>query len=210
LDCLWLKKGLFLANEFGKTMEIASTISACVSEGHVILIGGRSKSGKTTLAQLLYNKITLRGLSCINLSIDNWLLSASLRGGTVLGRYNLEPLRCLLESRRNSTCTNLQVVPPFYDKIMRVSLPGEQAFTIRWDDVLIIEGTISLMLGPSAGQSRQYFVETDECVRRMRVVSEYVQRGFTRNEAMELYEERMVDEVPYIDATNIGAEKISL
>ena len=61
--------------------------------GDIVLIGGFSRSGKTTFAEHLRLAFVRRGLNTWNIPLDSWLKDVDVRTPSVMGRYDLVAIR---------------------------------------------------------------------------------------------------------------------
>ena len=191
----------FILHDYSRLLKRSQEITSSVKPGDVILIGGLSRSGKSTLAQCVKDALQLRKISTCILSLDGWLRSPGDRDQSVMGRYDLTEINEIfhnLLAREKAIALNV----PLYSKLQLFSQRSEQK-TIMPKDVVILEGTIALNLSESSEVTvksfiHRWFVEISEPARKKRVISEYVVRGMTTLQAEQLYLERQKDEFPLI------------
>ena len=172
-----------------------------------VLIGGPSRAGKSTLARCLQDALNQQGKSAVILSLDGWLKPSAERGSNVLERYDVPALLELIHrlAERTQTCT---VTMPIYNKDNRKNTTQDGRTiekTIGAEDVLILEGTIALHLARltsalSDTHSHRCYVTIDEGQRKSRVLKEYRLRGYDSGQAEQIYAQRLVDEMPYLQA----------
>lgn len=168
----------------------------------LVLIGGCSRSGKSTVAQQLGSSLVSRGVDSILVPADHWLFPASQRqaGTTVLKRYRHEELSdSVISLLRGQT---ISVKP--YDAKTRELNPRSIAIGAKPTPfVVIVEGVITL----AVRQLREFsalniFVESGDCTRVRRLISFY--RDFKlmgKLEYKELIKDREIEEVPFIKST---------
>ena len=98
---------------------------------------------------------------------------------------------------------------PIYDKKARAAQAIKQSLTISTQDVIIIEGVVGTALAPALDGAgvHTWFVEIDELVRKERVLREYALRAKTRDEAVSIYEKRLLDENPVVLESRKNAQR---
>lgn len=143
--------------------------------GGIVLIGGLSKSGKTTLANDLRDAILQRGLTSYTISIDRWIRSVELRMPGVLGRYDLSTIRNVITNHSNKRTQNLNL--PQYDKMQQCTIDTNEYILINPTDILIVEGVLALTLENHITKVDRLYVTVDELIRKQRVINEYLSRG---------------------------------
>lgn len=176
-----------------------------VRPGDRILIGGLSRSGKSNFSSALAETLRARGLTAHILRLDRWLRDEADRSPGVLGRYDLDPVR---EFLRQSDGARARIPLPGYHKLRRQRLPAASELACEAGDVVIVEGTVALELGPELPGCHRILVTLPEAERRERVLREYALRGMAAGEAERIYEARQADEAPLILAGATGAIRI--
>jgi len=175
----------------------------------LVLIGGCSRSGKSTLAERLNSSLISKGTSSIVVAADYWLLPASERkaGATVLERYRANDLSnsvmALLKGESASVAA--------YDSRTR-ELSGE-LLTFKPQHspfIIVVEGVLALALHKLRKISNlKLFVECGDCVRLKRLISFYRDLKMLRkSEYKVIIKEREVEEVPFIKATRAFADMV--
>jgi uridine kinase len=173
--------------------------------GDIVLIGGFSRSGKTTFAEHLRLASLKRGMRAWIISLDRWLNDVDCRTPGVMGRYDLSEIRNILSLRHAEHENKIFLELPEYNKYtQRKEFTGE-SILIYPQDVLIVEGTIALTLLSDCESARGFYLEIDESIRRLRVIKEYVSRGKTPIEAERIYIDRQFDEIPVIKRSSAKA-----
>lgn len=184
-------------------------IAASFSPGDVILIGGLSRSGKTTFSAALSESLGYLGKSNHIISLDCWLLDKGERGNGVIGRYDLIPITTAIQELMR-TKNNLILEIAQYDKLLQQKIYRGHQISISPNDILIIEGVLALMLSSVVPNAKKYYLHIDERLRKIRVIKEYLSRGKDKEDAEEIYISRQLDEVPVIQATSKDAIHINI
>lgn len=181
--------------------------AAGILPGSLVFIGGLSRSGKTTLANALAHALALRGMRAHVVAVDRWLRSEAHRKPGVLGRYDLAQLERVVQ--RLSAHASVELEVPAYDKRNRRQIERAEQTRVDSDDVVILEGTVSLPLAHHGGDRpiHTWFVEIEEAERRERVLREYLLRGESRDDAERIYQSRQHDETPVILASAREADR---
>ena len=177
--------------------QFRSTVSI-VQPGDVILIGGNSRSGKSTFASVVRDLLLERGIKGRVLTTDRWLLSEGDRGPGVLQRHDLNKLRSLFAKIYDPIKRPKQINLPFYKKGPREHVPNAEVVSLSPQDVLIFEGVVALCLETNKEREHRFYVEIDEKERKKRIISEYCIRGFSSELAELTYFNRMQEEVPLV------------
>ena len=172
---------------------IATTINA----GEIILIGGFSRSGKTTFGSMLASSLKNAKKNHCILSLDSWLRDKKDRSDGVMGRYDLSIVVNLIQNLQEKKKKIILEIPE-YDKLMQKKNYKGCIVDISPNDILIIEGVVALTLSDVAPNAKKYYIEVDEKLRKLRVIDEYLSRGMTEVEANRIYLSRQVDEIPVI------------
>lgn len=189
-------------------LQQASGLAAELPPRSMLFIGGQSRAGKSTMANVIRDVLVRSGQRVTVLSLDRWLRSAEERTPGVRGRYDLDMVQHALD--RLAGAPGRQAIElPVYDKLRRQRLAGTESVCLHPEDVVIVEGTLALALRAPAGwRESRLFIRSDEGVRRARVVQEYLRRGMSEAEAEAIYQERLVDEYGAVDDTATGARVI--
>ena len=191
----------FILRDYPRLLKQCAQAATDIRAGDMVLVGGLSRSGKSTLAYCLQETLKSKGLQAHIIAMDGWLKPLEDRGQTVVERYDLPALEQLLAALADrNTVQTIQV--PIYSK-------REQRATRRIDieiaphDVIIVEGTIALMLNlkNSNHQIHRWYAQVDEQKRQKRLLTQYGLRGKSLDEAQSIYAQRQIDEAPWIEAT---------
>jgi histidinol-phosphate phosphatase family protein len=191
----------FILHDHPRLLAMCQQLAQPITSGDLILIGGLSRSGKSTLAHCLQEALQQKGIGSHIISLDGWIKEPEKRGQSVIERYDLDALNHLIQTlaHRQVTCT-LSI--PRYSKL-EFKAKWSEELTFAPDEVIILEGTIALLLSLAHAQAHvhHWYVDIDEAQRKERLLSEYRLRGRSASEANATYERRQQDEAPYILAS---------
>jgi uridine kinase len=127
----------------------------------------------------------------------------------VLGRHDDDHLRdaiAKIDSRNGTLSLKINA----YRKLKREQIVDAEHLRIEPDDVVIVEGVIALYVSGAASRPHRFYVSIDEEERRQRVLREYLLRGWSETEATAIYENRLIDEVPWVNASASSAVYLSV
>lgn len=177
-------------------------IAGTVRPGSRILIGGPSRSGKSTFARVLVEAIAATGVEVLSLHLDDWLKDEDDRGEGVLGRYDLAAVEDLFARLTNATVAR-EIAVPIYDRAQRRRV-GVVPREVSPGTVVVCEGGPALSLEVRA---ERLFVETGVEERRRRFEQFYRWRGEADRSAT-YWSLREMDEVPVISASGSGSVRV--
>jgi histidinol-phosphate phosphatase family protein len=206
----------FILHKYPTLLERCQHWALGISPGDIVLIGGLSRSGKSTLATALKDALQLNGLNAAIFHLDGWLKPMLSRGNTVLERYDLGMINRMLQRLvRNDGV--LSIAQPVYSKLLQQSSFSIEK-NISTQDVLILEGTIALELvnilnelennSQISRKVHSCYVDIDESLRKKRVIQEYELRGKGSQEANQIYERRQTDESPFVLRSKSSAQLV--
>jgi D,D-heptose 1,7-bisphosphate phosphatase len=189
----------FILDDYSLLASWASDWCHRIADGTVVFIGGLSRSGKTTVAQVMRRVLRQQGRGAVVLSLDRWLLSEVDRLPGVMGRYDGEAIQATIKplvARQEAMRCRL----PYYDKWHRKNCSDSEQIHIDPADVVLIEGTIALgVIHGLTDAVLTLHVEVDEGLRRALFMREYIDvRGYSERDAEALYQSRLLDESPVI------------
>ncbi|TVS17975.1 MAG: HAD-IIIA family hydrolase [Gammaproteobacteria bacterium] len=200
----------FILDGYPKLLAWCATLAERINPGELVLIGGQSRSGKSTLATTLRDALAARGQRALVLRIDRWLRDGDNRGAGVLGRYDLPAVEAVVRGLAVPAGRTGALALPGYDRRSRSSHAAVDVVQPTPDDIIVIEGTVALALDPAEWTKvHRIFVQIDENERARRVRREYRLRGLDDASIDALYRERLHDEVPVIDAMAGDALRVS-
>ncbi|MFZ4854803.1 MAG: HAD-IIIA family hydrolase [Desulfuromonadaceae bacterium] len=178
--------------------------------GDLVFIGGQSRSGKSSFASAMRDVLQMQGMKCIIISTDFWLLNEEHRGEGVLNRHDVTALQNIIFSMGNREKRPVRLSLPGYLKTNRTQVQNVRSLETGSEDVIIFEGVVALYFAQMFNAHRCFFVTVEECVRKQRVINEYLLRGYTAEKAEAVYSERFAEEVSWIDSTNSFAVQVSI
>lgn len=199
-ECLDLGEAVRLILDIWPLIEPqARSLAEIVHAGDVIAIGGAARSGKSTWASAIAARLLQRGLRSVVVGLDGWLYDAGKRplAGGVLERYEMTAIQRLVSAiPRGQT-----LAVPLYDRITRTRTANCE-ITIGADDVVIFEGVVALMVpGIEDLAQHRIYVERAEPARYELIRRDYERRGWNAAAIAQMYQQRMVDEMPLVLAS---------
>ena len=198
----------FILDGHMQLLDALQSVAADIAPGQLVFVGGQARSGKSTVASALGEVLRQRGQCCHVLATDRWLYSEDERKPGLMGRHDMVALRALLQrlAQRQEPCHEQL---PVYAKAQRRQVANAQTLHIKPEDTVIIEGVIALQLGVELGAEHRLVVTLNEHVRHARLLREYTLRG-EGEQAEALYQARLSDEWPLVQASAQGARRIEL
>ncbi|WP_312024510.1 HAD-IIIA family hydrolase [Pandoraea apista] len=185
----------------GRVTREMMPVAAAYANQRMILVGGASKTGKTSAANVLKELLEQAGRTTHVISLDGWLRSPEQRPEQqgVLHRYDVDTYRGELLPLVGAS-TRIEISQPVRDRISGEAR-GTRRFSVGPDDVIVVEGVTALLddVLLSLTDARVMLCATEER-RRARFVDEYLLRGAKPNEIDEKFASRELDEVAPIDA----------
>lgn len=177
------------------------------SEDRIILIGGLSRSGKSSIAQVMKELFQATGRRTHVLSLDSWLLPPQSRqeGNGVLGRYDVPNIIRHFELLSDHS-SHRMVHLPIYDPITRTATVAGPVRSIGPNDLVILEGVPALAI-PELGSmaSTRIFIECPESDRLDRLRRDYRWRGLPEDQFEILMQSRSRDETHLVEGSKAHA-----
>ena len=156
-----------LINDFFKKISFSSILPK------VILVGGCSRSGKSTLVSELEIKFNKTDVTTVTLSLDNWLISVENRkkNSSVYERYETHEIIQSVKKILNREI----VFPPVYSPELRKRISNSCNIPKYLDNgILIIEGTIALGIEQLRKISDyRIYVDIPDKIRKKRLMDFY-------------------------------------
>jgi histidinol-phosphate phosphatase family protein len=203
-ECLDMAEAVELILDLWPVIEPRARVLADhVRPGDVIAIGGAARSGKSSWASALAYALRERGLSAAVITLDGWLRDVDKRSndGTVLERYDMAAIQRFISAMPRGRKVSI----PLYERQSRTRAATYE-LTIGASDVVIFEGVIALMVeGIECLAEHRVYVERSEASRCDLMRRDYAQRGWKPAEFAQLYERRLVDEMPLVIASRARA-----
>jgi uridine kinase len=169
-------------------------------ETKLILIGGCSRSGKSTLAKSLKSDYEKINVPCKVLSLDSWIVSVENRApnSKVMERFECtEIVKSIQKVLARET-----ILVPKYDFVSRKRIGKFEPFNIQ-KGILIVEGVIALAIPELRNlASITVFMDSDDQVRKDRLYHFYQnEKGLEFLAAKSVIEERELEEIPFVKST---------
>jgi len=175
----------------------------------LLLIGGTSRSGKTTLANHISSQLNTQDINNIIVSLDLWLIDIDKRkeNSVVIERYETKAIINAVDH----ILIGHVIFPPIYNPITRkrTSETGDQGLCID-AGVAIIDGVIALAIPELLSKAdMSIFVDIEDKLRQERLTDFYTKfKGFSSNEATLIIQDREKEEIPYVNDTKKNADII--
>lgn len=174
-------------------------ISPQMISERLVLIGGPSRAGKSSVAQVLKEIMSLAGRKTHIISLDGWLLPANerLEGVGVMNRYNLKAASDLLIPIINSK-NRRWISIPTHDRKTR-QIMKKDISSIGPDDCIIIEGVPALIGNCFLDYTHtKIYVDVADEIRLRRLREEYEWRGESYEEIQSRITSREYDELAIV------------
>lgn len=173
----------------------------------LILIGGFSRSGKTTLLQGISSLLPRKDISNIVVSLDAWIISLENRrpGSSVLERYECNSI--------NKSITILleggEIFPPVYDAALRRRVTERSSEPVSIPSgIVIVEGVVALASEDLRKRVMlKSVMDLAGSERIIRVKRYYIdEKQLPEGEASRIGEEREREEIPLLRKTRQYAD----
>jgi D,D-heptose 1,7-bisphosphate phosphatase len=172
----------------------------------ILLIGGNSRTGKSTLASYLRILFSRKGLKVLQVGLDNWLLPKEQRGRNmnVYDRFRLPELVTDLKKLFGGEALTMTAYQNHPDRI-----PVQVTFDPKGVQIIIVEGVVAL----SSKELRELagfrlFTTLEPGLFRNRLEEYYAWRGKSVEETSNLFEKRKQDEYQLIEKESKLADLI--
>jgi len=188
-------------------IEINHAYSKFHGEGPwIILIGGNTRTGKSTLASYLRINFEKEGIHVLQVSLDNWIVRENRRDHSmnVFDRFRLE----MVENDLNQLFSGQPVTVSTY-----VNHPDRKSFDLLYDpdktDIIIVEGIVALSSEVVRKSAHlKVFTTTDYGTFIHRIREYYNWRGKSAEDTAELIKKREQDEYQLIEKDSKLADLI--
>lgn len=166
------------------------------SKPQLIAIGGNTRSGKSTLARFLTQSFEKEEKSVLQINLDNWIIPKVDRVKTkdVFERFDslklIKDMQAILKGEK--------VILSAYHHHPEAK-PNEISYQWNGEDVVIIEGVIALSFPQLRGLSNcKIFLENENLELKKRFMHFYEWKGFSADEALNIFDKRKIDEYDII------------
>lgn len=180
-----------------------------LAHNNLILIGGCSRSGKSTTTEGLSKLFTINDIKNLVINLDNWLITIEKRreNSTVLERYDCRPIsESVLRLIKGE-----KIFPPVYDSVTRKRVAEQSEKPLSIDKgVILVEGVVALAIQDLHDVAAlKIYVKTNDQMRLKRIEELYLDKGFTLEETNKIISARETEEVPFVKRT-VNFANISL
>jgi len=188
---------------------LADWIDAALNRPQLILAGGCSRSGKTTVVMKLCEGLRARQMECVVINLDCWLVGVESRkkGSTVLERYDVDRI---VQSAKDIV-RGVAIRPPVYDVVSRKRTSEEGPNPIQAErGIIFMEGVVALAIsGLRDLAACRIFVDVADDLRLRRLHEFYnVTKGLPTEETKALIHSRELEEVPLIKRSRENADLV--
>lgn len=189
----------FILDTYPKAIELSNEVISETS-CNLFLIGGLSRSGKSTFAGVLKERLTkVRGRTHL-IHLDMWLKERSSRteDNHIIDRYCIELIQHeLIEPLSKGLSFDLQIKT--YNRESGVSVVTNKVLNISPKDQIIIEGIPALLLKDLISlQSYKIYVNINEELRQQRIRKDYGQMGYTETSINSILHLREINEAYHV------------
>jgi D,D-heptose 1,7-bisphosphate phosphatase len=172
----------------------------------ILLIGGNTRTGKSTLASYLRILFSQKGIKTLQVGLDNWLLPEINRTGdmNVYDRFRLPEMVNDLKKLLGGQSLNMTTYQNHPDRY-----PVRLTFNPAGVQVIIIEGVVALSPAELRGLANfRLFTTLGPGLFRQRLEEYYGWRGKSPEETAILFEKRKQDEYQLIEKESKLADLI--
>ncbi len=163
----------------------------------IILVGGNTRSGKTTFSRYIQKRLDEEGIKSMPINLDNWLLPAEERKETmdVFQRFQTERIESDLKRLLKGEKITLKRYNPFcrgYDTTVVNYSIGDR-------DVIIIDGVVALGIDYLLKKADlRIFFDIDDKTLMHRLHTFYSWKGLSKVEIDDITKKRKIDEYDII------------
>ena len=172
--------------------------------GHILLLGGNSRTGKTHLSREIEWALEEEGISCFTIHLDDWILSKEERptDPDVFANFNFTQIQSDLSSILEGQRVELQGYRRHPD---RPSVPV--CYQYEGQQVILVEGILAL--ADAEWRKKAYlkiFTHCDRTVHEERIKTFYRWKGHTDDSIDQQYQQRLVNEYEVVDQMALHAD----
>ena len=163
----------------------------------ILLVGGKARSGKSTLAGYLAWKFRKDERKILSIELDNWILPDDQRKAckSVYDRFQLSRIETDIQQILAGIRLNINSYPAHPE---RPSIAVSYSYTGQ--DIIIIEGVVALSSEVIRDLAHfKFYVDIDPSLHKERIFNYYRWRGKQDKEIETIYRERLEDEYNLIE-----------
>lgn len=189
--------------------EIKKARDASPKKIFLVLIGGCSRSGKTTLSQNISDRCRQNGIESAIVRLDSWLIGVDERKpeSTVSERYEMDACNKAIENLLEGEI----IIPPYYDPVSRKRIVQMNSTPIKIDSgILIVEGVLALSdSGLRRKKGYSVFVAVSHLTRIKRLLDFYGRvKQMPLFEYKQIIREREKEEISFINQSAHFADRV--
>lgn len=175
----------------------------------LILIGGCSRAGKTTLASKLQQFLLSQGIKSQILTLDHWIVGIEERlpNSKILNRYRGDEIIASIFQLMQGEMIEL----PTYNQTTRKTELKENKEHFRLESpLLLVEGVVALAYAELRKLANySIYVEIEDSLRKQRFFELYLNvKSLSHFDADQIFFDRENEEVPFIKETKSHAHFI--
>lgn len=200
---------------FEKLFQSIDAIKAQLLPQRLIMVGGLSRSGKSTWSNTCKRVLEGETRKVHSISLDSWIVDNGNRvAGDVTTRFRISEINRFLESIVIAQST-IEIDYTLYDRwSKRQSRDYKRSIKIDSNDIVIIDGVIALadFVLPIeefvGGPVFRIYIDAPISTVRDRFERDYSQRGLSAAEVDDLWRERAIDEFPIVSKSKSTADLV--
>jgi len=172
--------------------KILEKVQAVKQHPYVISLGGNSRSGKSTFATYLQQKLEAAGYKVFRINLDNWILPKEERQekDEVFHNFQLPKLESDLQKILGGEKVMLQPYHQHPDQPQ-----ADKVYHYQAQEVILIEGVVALSSAALRSRSElKVFLEIEEAELKKRFTTFYEWKGYSTEEIASLWETRLANE----------------
>ena len=172
--------------------------------GHILLLGGNSRTGKTHLSREIEWALEEEGISCFTIHLDDWILPKEERptDPDVFANFNFTQIQSDLSSILEGQRVELQGYRRHPD---RPSVPV--CYQYEGQQVILVEGILALADAEWRKMAHlKIFTHCDRTVHEERIKTFYRWKGHTDDSIDQQYQQRLVNEYEVVDQMALHAD----
>lgn len=165
---------------------------------------GLSRSGKSTICNIIKNTLLDSNVDSQLISLDGWLLDEKHRGKNVYERYDVDKILEIYKNLNSLKHKSIHLNVPVYNKILKTSLPCINNIKISESTIILWEGVIAGHIAEilSIDENDIFYIECNENDRNLKIYDEYLSRGYDIHKIKKIMLSRQADEVNLIKSNH--------
>jgi len=194
-----------MKSSLSKVLKKITENSAELTVNNIVLIGGQARSGKSTIAKVIADKLSVEGFSSTTICLDHWIIDAKMRKPSFTVRERYDYTGILISIKKLLSEGHLFI--NHYEPKLKSHTKEKFQYNLSKRDILIIEGVPSLDINSLMKiATTSIFISISEKTRKQRFLEYYSKNGFTEKYSKDLYKKRYFDEIEIIEKTKQFAD----